>query len=95
MDERAVWTSGALARSLAAGSTISGLMIAKELQSGQPSDLIAWKRAGADRLGLSTPWIKVMPDLAQQSGVQAAHLALSAIATVLQRLPTRSRGAPA
>ena len=76
-----------------AGLAISGLMIAKELQSGQPSDLIAWERAGADRLGLSTPSTKAMPGLAEQSSVQAAHLALSAIATVLQWLPSRSRGA--
>ena len=95
MDERAGWTSGALAGSLVAGLAISGLMIAKELQSGQPSDLIAWERAGAERLGLSTPSTKAMPGLAEQSGVQAAHLALSAIATVLQWLPSRSRGAPA
>ena len=84
MDERAGWTSGALAGSLVAGLAISGLMIAKELQSGEPSDLIAWERAGAERLGLSTPSTKTMPGLAEQSGVQAAHLALSAIATVLQ-----------
>ena len=95
MDERAGWTSGALAGSLVAGLAISGLMIAKELQSGQPSDLIAWERTGAERLGLSTPSTKAMPGLAEQSGVQAAHLALSAIATVLQWLPSRSRGAPA
>ena len=95
MDERAGWTSGALVGSLVAGLAISGLMIAKELQIGQPSDLIAWERAGADRLGLSTPSTKAMPGLAEQSGVQAAHLALSAIATVLQWLPSRSRGAPA
>ena len=95
MDERAGWTSSALAGSLVAGLAISGLMIAKELQSGQPSDLIAWERAGAERLGLSTPSTKAMPGLAEQSGVQAAHLALSAIATVLQWLPSRSRGAPA
>ena len=84
-----------MAGSLVAGLAISGLMIAKELQSGQPSDLIAWERAGAERLGLSTPSTKAMPGLAEQSGVQAAHLALSAIATVLQWLPSRSRGAPA
>ena len=70
-------------------------MIAKELQSGQPSDLIAWERAGAERLGLSTPSTKAMPGLAEQSGVLAVHLAFSAIATVLQWLPSRSRGAPA
>ena len=70
-------------------------MIVKELQSGQPSDLIAWERVGADRPGLSTPSTKAMPGLAEQSGVQAAHLAHSAIATVLQWLPSRSRGAPA
>ena len=84
-----------MAGSLVAGLAISGLMIAKELQSGQPSDLIAWERAGADSLGLSTPSTKAMPGLVEQSGVQAAHLALSAIATVLQWLPSRSRGAPA
>ena len=95
MDERAGWTSGALAGSLVAGLAISGLTIAKELQSGQPSDLIAWERAGADRLGLSTPSTKAMPGSAEQSGVQAAHLTLSATATVLQWLPLRSRGAPA
>ena len=78
-----------------AGLAISGLMIAKELQGGQPSDLIAWERAGAERLGLSTPSTKAMPGLAEQSGVQAAHLALSAIAPILQWLPSRSRGAPA
>ena len=41
MDERAGWTSGALGGSLVAGLAISGLMIAKKLQSGQASDLIA------------------------------------------------------
>ncbi|UDL96246.1 hypothetical protein LGH83_08735 [Lichenihabitans sp. PAMC28606] len=87
MDERAGWTSGALAGSLVAGLAISGLMIAEELQSGKPSDLIAWERAGAERLGLSTPSTKAMPGLAEQSGVQAEQLALSAAAT--------SRGAPA
>jgi hypothetical protein len=95
VDERAGWTSGALAGSLVARLAISGLMIAKELQSGQPSDLIACERAVAERLGLSTPSTKPMPGLAEQSGVQAAHLALSAIATVLQWLPSRSRGARA
>jgi hypothetical protein len=84
-----------LAESLVAGLAISGLTIAKELQIGQPSDLIAWERAGADRLGLSTPSTKAMPGLAEQSGVLAAHLALSATANVLQWLPSRSRGAPA
>ena len=93
MDERAGWMSGALAGSPVAGLAISGLTIAKELQSGQPSDLIAWECPGAERLGLSTPSTKAMPGLAEQSGVQAAHLALSAIATVLQWLPSRSRGA--
>ena len=95
MDERADWTSGALAGSLVAGLAISRPMIAKDLQSGQPSDLIAWERAGADRLGLSTPSTKAMPGLAEQSGVQAAHLGLLAIAAVLQWLPLRGRGAPA
>ena len=51
MDKRAGWTSGALVGSLVAVSAVSGLMIAKELQGGQPSDLIAWERAGAERLG--------------------------------------------
>ena len=37
MDERAGWTSDASARSLVAGLAISSLMIAKELQSEQPS----------------------------------------------------------
>ena len=63
MDERAGWTSGALAGSLVAGLAISGLVIAKELQSGQPSDLIAWERAGGERLGLSTPSTETMPGL--------------------------------
>ena len=95
MDERAGWTSGALAGSLSVGLAVSGLMIAKELQSGQPSD--------RDRLGTSRrrpprgehAFDEGMPGLAEQSGVQAAHLSLSAIATVLQWLPSRSRGAPA
>ena len=95
MDERAGWTPGGLAGSLVAGSAISGPMIAKELQSGQPSDVIAWERAGAERLGLSTPSTKAMPGLAEQSGVQAAHLALSAIATGLQWKSSRSREVPA
>jgi hypothetical protein len=95
VDERAGWTSGALAGSLVAGLASSGLMIAKELQSGQPSDPIAWEQAGAERLRLSTTSTKAMPGLAEQSGVQAAHFALSATATILQWLPSRSRGAPA
>ncbi|MET4736656.1 hypothetical protein ABIF73_000795 [Bradyrhizobium japonicum] len=95
MDKRAGWTSGALAGSLVAGSAISGLMIAKEPQSGQPSDLIAWEQAGAERPRLSTPSTNAMPGLAEQSGVQAAHLALSATAIILQWLPSRSRGATA
>lgn len=79
VSSRAGWTAGALAGSLVAGVAISALMLVKGQVTGQPSDLIAWERAGADRLGVDFGPPTAEPGAAEQVSTHAAHLALSAL----------------
>lgn len=77
MDEREGWTTGALAGSLLAGLAISALMLAKERQSGEPSDLVVWERMGARDVGM-TPRLGAA-NLTEQVVAHGGHLALSAL----------------
>ncbi|MBE7220325.1 MAG: hypothetical protein INR64_17785 [Caulobacteraceae bacterium] len=80
MDERAGWSMGALAGSLVAGLAISALMLAKEQQSGGPSDLVVWERKGAQDVGLSTR--RGAANWLEQAVAHGGHLALSALGGV-------------
>ncbi|MBE7217467.1 MAG: hypothetical protein INR64_03255 [Caulobacteraceae bacterium] len=78
------WTLGAVAGGLVGGAAISALMITGERRSGEPSELIALERAGAERIGAPAPApaSAALPDAREQAVTQGGHLVLSAIGGV-------------
>lgn len=80
---------GAISGAVLAGAALSVLLIRGERQSGRPSELIDLGRSTMRRLGRDVPVADRLPSGVEQVNVQAAHLALSAIAGAAYAATTR------